>query len=131
LVLCALACADGATNSNHTKAKAKAGTTSTKASRTSRHGKNSSRTSRRAVQTSPTPERYREIQQALVAKGYFKGDPDGRWGAESMDALRRFQHDQNINETGKLDSVSLIALGLGPKRSLTAQTDTQPNQTRP
>lgn len=33
-----------------------------------------------------------------------------------MDALKRFQHDQNLTEDGKIGSVSLIALGLGPRR---------------
>ncbi len=41
---------------------------------------------------------------------------DGEWGASSVEALKRFQHDQNLTEDGKIGSVSLIALGLGPKR---------------
>jgi peptidoglycan hydrolase-like protein with peptidoglycan-binding domain len=92
--------------------------------------KNASRP-RHSAQMAPTPERYREIQQALAAKGYFNGESDGRWSADSTEALRRFQHDQNLTETGKLDSVSLIALGLGPKRTAGVQTGSQPSQTRP
>jgi peptidoglycan hydrolase-like protein with peptidoglycan-binding domain len=69
------------------------------------------------AQVQPSPERYREIQQALADKGYFSGTPDGVWGASSTDALKRFQHDQNLSEDGKVDSLSLIALGLGPKRA--------------
>lgn len=68
----------------------------------------------------PTPDRYREIQQALADKGYFSGSPDGVWGASSTDALKRFQHDQNLSEDGKVDALSLIALGLGPKRTQVA-----------
>ena len=49
-------------------------------------------------------------------KGYFTGEPDGTWGSASIDALKRFQHDQNLVEDGKIGSLSLIALGLGPKR---------------
>jgi peptidoglycan hydrolase-like protein with peptidoglycan-binding domain len=75
---------------------------------------------RRSAQQQPTPERYREIQQALSDKGYFPGAPDGEWGASSVDALKRFQHDQNLTEDGKIGSVSLIALGLGPKRETPA-----------
>ena len=64
----------------------------------------------------PTPERYQEIQQALAARGYLKPeDASGGWGASSVDALRRFQTEQNLPGTGKIDSLSLIALGLGPK----------------
>jgi peptidoglycan hydrolase-like protein with peptidoglycan-binding domain len=71
----------------------------------------------RQGQQTPTPERYQEIQQALVAKGYLEGPATGDWGANSAEALRRFQQDQHLDATGKLDSLSLIALGLGPKRA--------------
>jgi peptidoglycan hydrolase-like protein with peptidoglycan-binding domain len=78
----------------------------------------------RSFQQAPTPERYKEIQQALVNKGYLQGEPTGEWGPDSVDALRRFQTDQNLIADGKIGSLSLIALGLGPKR-LTAQTGPQ------
>jgi hypothetical protein len=71
-------------------------------------------------QMQPSSDRYKEIQQALSDKGYFSGSPDGVWGASSTDALKRFQHDQNLSEDGKVDALSLIALGLGPKRTLVA-----------
>lgn len=73
------------------------------------------------AQIQPTPDRYKEIQQALAAKGYFAGEADGNWGAASIDALRRFQRDQKIPDDGKIGSLSLIALGLGPKREVTDQ----------
>ncbi|MCL5744224.1 MAG: peptidoglycan-binding protein [Acidobacteria bacterium] len=57
-----------------------------------------------------------EIQQALIAKGYLNGPATGVWGPESVEALKRFQQDQTLDPTGKLNSLSLIALGLGPKR---------------
>src|SRR5258708_39389622 len=75
---------------------------------------------RRSYQQAPTPERYKDIQQALVSKGYFHGEPSGEWGPDSADALKRFQAEQNLTPDGKLTSLSLIALGLGPKR-LSAQ----------
>jgi peptidoglycan hydrolase-like protein with peptidoglycan-binding domain len=64
----------------------------------------------------PSQARYKEIQQALADKGYFKNEPDGTWGPASVDALKKFQHDQKLVEDGKIGSLSLIALGLGPKR---------------
>lgn len=64
----------------------------------------------------PSPDRLKEIQTALAAKGYFTAEPNGAWGPSSIDALKRFQHDQNLVEDGKIGSLSLIALGLGPKR---------------
>jgi murein L,D-transpeptidase YcbB/YkuD len=71
----------------------------------------------------PSPERYKEIQQALLDKGYYKGQVSGEWNAESSDALRRFQADQKLQPDGKIGSLSLIALGLGPKRTLSAQPE--------
>lgn len=70
---------------------------------------------RATVQGSPSSDRYREIQAALAAKGYLKSAPSGVWDQDSMDAMRRFQEDQKLTVTGKLNSLSLIALGLGPK----------------
>ena len=66
-------------------------------------------------QMAPTPDRYREIQQALVEKGYLKSEPTGVWDAQSSDALKQFQTEKNLSPTGKLSSASLIGLGLGPK----------------
>ena len=71
---------------------------------------------RRTSQREPAPERYQEIQQSLAEKGYYSGPVNGAWGADSVAALKRFQRDQNIGDDGKLGSLSLIALGLGPKR---------------
>ena len=68
-------------------------------------------------QMSPSQDRYREIQSALAAKGYLSPEEaTGSWGPSSVDALRRFQADQKIASSGKINSLSLIALGLGPKR---------------
>jgi peptidoglycan hydrolase-like protein with peptidoglycan-binding domain len=69
----------------------------------------------RSTQKAPTPERYKEIQQALASKGYLQS-PSGVWDNSSVEALKKFQADQNLEPSGKLDSLSLIGLGLGPKR---------------
>jgi hypothetical protein len=76
----------------------------------------------RSRQLAPTPDRYKEIQQALIAKGYLAGEPTGQWDGSSADALRRFQKEQNLEATGKIDSLSLIALGLGPRYDRAAAT---------
>lgn len=83
------------------------------------------RHTRRSFQQAPTQERYKEIQQALASKGYLQGEPNGEWGMESQEALKKFQADQNLTPDGKLNSLSLIALGLGPKR-LSAQSNASP-----
>lgn len=90
-------------------------TTSSKKTVSSKKGKSSKKTVAVNRQMAPTPERYKEIQQALVEKGYLKSEPNGVWDAQSADALRQFQTDKQLSPTGKLSSASLIALGLGPK----------------
>jgi len=62
----------------------------------------------------PSAERYAQIQSALAKAGYFEGSANGVWGDSSVEALRRFQEDNGQDPTGKLDSLSLIKLGLGP-----------------
>jgi hypothetical protein len=93
-------------------------------SRTSAGKKTAKRISTPPRQLAPTKDRYQQIQQALAGKGYFAGEPNGAWGPDSIDALKRFQADQNLTPDGKLTSLSLIALGLGPKR-LSAQSAPQ------
>jgi peptidoglycan hydrolase-like protein with peptidoglycan-binding domain len=76
-----------------------------------------SRRTRPRVQQAPTPERYIEIQQALIERGYLTGPATGKWGPECAEALKRFQQDHNLEPTGKLNALTLIALGLGPNHS--------------
>lgn len=66
-------------------------------------------------QLRPSQERYKEIEQALAARGYLEEEPSGKWGDGSVQALRAFQTDHQLPPTGKLDSLSLIQLGLGPR----------------
>jgi hypothetical protein len=80
----------------------------------------------RSRQLSPTPDRYKEIQEALAAKGYLPPDQaNGQWNDGSQAALKRFQADQNLDASGKINSLSLIALGLGPKHD-TSKPGTAP-----
>jgi len=74
------------------------------------------RTTWRTRQAAPSADRYREIQEALAARGYLSpAEANGTWGPSSTEALKRFQAEQTLGSTGKIDSLSLIALGLGPK----------------
>ena len=101
---------------------------SSTAKKNTKSAKNVTPVNRRSNQATPTTERYQEIQQALAERGYFEGSPDGRWGASSTEALKRFQREQNLVDDGKLGSLSLIALGLGPRRAAPADSSTQPQQ---
>ena len=74
------------------------------------------RTTWRNRQATPSSDRYREIQNALVAKGYLPADAaGGAWDQASADALKKFQSEQSLDSSGKINSLSLIALGLGPR----------------
>jgi peptidoglycan hydrolase-like protein with peptidoglycan-binding domain len=106
-----------------TATTAKAATKSTTKRPVTSKSKKTVVVARRPLQ--PSVERLKEIQQALASKGYFAAEPDGTWGPASIDALKRFQHDQNLVEDGKIGSLSLIALGLGPKREPPVESDTK------
>jgi peptidoglycan hydrolase-like protein with peptidoglycan-binding domain len=67
-----------------------------------------------------------QIQQALADKGYYTGPVNGAWGPDSVEALKKFQQDQNLAVDGKLGALSLIALGLGPKREPISQLAGKP-----
>jgi hypothetical protein len=67
------------------------------------------------VQSRPETERYQQIQQALTERGYYKGEANGEWNSDSVDALKHFQADQKLEPDGKINSWSLIDLGLGPR----------------
>ena len=82
---------------------------------------------RRGPQMAPTKERYKQIQEALASKGFLApAEATGQWTAASVDALKRFQTNQNLEATGKINSLSLIALGLGPKHETGARRTPAP-----
>jgi murein L,D-transpeptidase YcbB/YkuD len=82
-----------------------------------------------AYQLHPDPERYQEIQKALSDKGYFKGEVNGQWTNDSADALKRFQADQKLEPDGKINALTLSALGLGAKHDGGAGTQTSSTTT--
>jgi hypothetical protein len=82
-------------------------------------------------QLAPTAARYKEIQQALADKGYLKTEPTGVWDAQSEEALKQFQTEKNLQPTGKINSSSLIGLGLGPKPPEPITTPPQPDSSAP
>jgi peptidoglycan hydrolase-like protein with peptidoglycan-binding domain len=80
-------------------------------SRTKKSPKKSRR--RERGQKAPTPDRISEIQQALAKNGAFTGNPNGKWDASTVDAMKRFQESHGLNPSGKLDAKTLQQLGLG------------------
>ena len=76
-------------------------------------GRRTKRAPRPRAQNAPTPERVLEIQNALAAKGCYSGEPTGKWDARTVEAMKKFQSENGLAVTGKLEAKSLQKLGLG------------------
>ena len=63
------------------------------------------------------------IQQALTEKGFDPGKVDGAMGGRTRGALRVFQRSVGLPDSGRVDSATLAALGLGPSSGAQAKTD--------
>ena len=68
---------------------------------------------REPTQKAPTPERISEIQSALAHGGYYQGNPNGKWDSNTIAAMQKFQSDNGLSNSGKIDASSLQKLGLG------------------
>ena len=100
------------TRASKTAAGAKTGTGSKGATTKSRRG--ASRKSKRVKgQAAPTTERINEIQAALAKKGFYAGEPTGKWDDNSTEAIRKFQAANGLMPSGKYDALTLQKLGLG------------------
>jgi peptidoglycan hydrolase-like protein with peptidoglycan-binding domain len=107
MFLCAL--------SANVAAQATAGQASSSSSSTKpvTHKKKHHSLKRQPAQKAPTADRISEIQSALARKGYYQGEPNGKWDANTVAALQKFQSENGIDSGGKLDAPTLQKLGLG------------------
>lgn len=69
-----------------------------------------------------SPEMVRRAQNALKEQGYFEGQADGTLGPRTTAALRTYQKEHNLPETGDLDPQTAKSLGI-----LGASDDDQPD----
>lgn len=85
---------------------------------------------KKARATAPAPRRRTKAeaddsvlraQQALAAAGYHFGEPDGKPGPSTTAAVKKFQGDRHLPVTGKLDAITLAALGVGKQTGPTAE----------
>ena len=53
----------------------------------------------------------KEVQRQLSKRGYYKGTVDGEFGPATKTALSRFQQDNKLRATGRVDGATLKALG--------------------
>ena len=57
-------------------------------------------------------EQVKSLQKTLQAKGMEPGPIDGVLGPKTRAALRSYQKDQKLPETGRLDNETLAKLGI-------------------
>ena len=61
------------------------------------------------LSASPSPQ-IRTVQSELSTLGYQPGPVDGLWGGKTRRALKKFQKDQGLPVTGRLDEATLARL---------------------
>jgi photosystem II stability/assembly factor-like uncharacterized protein len=69
-------------------------------------------TARRPAPPARSSETIRRAQQALNTAGFNVGVPDGRAGAKTLAALKRYQAARQLGVTGKFDQTTLASLGI-------------------
>jgi hypothetical protein len=78
------------------------------------------------------PERVTQIQDALIRTHYLSGDADGKWDADTVTAMQKYQADHGWQTKLTPDSRALKSLGLGPDYSSAINANgsnfTSPNQ---
>jgi hypothetical protein len=74
-----------------------------------------------------SPDEIRQVQIVLNQKGFNVGEPDGRWGSRTRQALIMFQQRQGLQATGRIDSRTVMALGV----SVSNMSGAQGNQGQP
>jgi peptidoglycan hydrolase-like protein with peptidoglycan-binding domain len=67
-----------------------------------------------------TPDVVRAAQKELNDRGYDVGTSDGRMGPRTRAAISKFQADQNLPASGKLDSNTLSKLNVGGPETIGA-----------
>jgi peptidoglycan hydrolase-like protein with peptidoglycan-binding domain len=90
-----------------------AAATTTTSAKKKKSSKNHHSSKREPTQKAPTPQRISEIQSALAHGGYYQGTPNGKWDSNTVAALQKFQSDNGLSSSGKIDASSLQKLGLG------------------
>lgn len=84
-----------------------------------------------------SPEMVRRAQGALKEQGYYEGEADGVMSPRTSGALRAYQREHNLQETGDLDPQTAKRLGIvggasverTPDRPRESRTDSAPSDT--
>jgi N-acetylmuramoyl-L-alanine amidase len=68
------------------------------------------------------PRVVRGVQQRLRQQGFYSGNPDGKWGPRTQDAMQRFQKSRGLEASGDLNPATATALGLDPNNLATSSS---------
>lgn len=67
-----------------------------------------------AYQPAVSPRGVAAVQDRLRLLGYYHGNVDGVWGAETQQALQAFQQGHGLQPDAQLNPITISALGLNP-----------------
>lgn len=59
-----------------------------------------------------SPRAVEAVQGRLRALGYYRGNIDGVWGAQTQQAIARFQQGRGLQPNGQLNPATVEAMGL-------------------
>jgi peptidoglycan hydrolase-like protein with peptidoglycan-binding domain len=79
-----------------------------------------------------SPEMVRRAQTALRDQGYYEGDADGQMNSRTSSALRAYQREHRLQETGDLDPQTAKSLGItgSSSSSVSARASDRPREPR-
>ncbi len=127
LITCVPAFAQSASTSGSSSTAAHSTTAAKKKTVSKKH-----RSKREPTQKAPTPARITEIQTALERRGYYQGNPNGKWDSNTISAMQKFQSENGLESSGKINALSLQKLGLGSSiAGVSAPKPIQPQPNKP
>ncbi|PWU11301.1 MAG: hypothetical protein C5B51_02850 [Terriglobia bacterium] len=65
-----------------------------------------------STRTNPSTSQVKQAQDELKDEGYYKGPVDGAQRVQMRAAVRQFQRDWKLPQTGRLDQKTLKTLGV-------------------
>ena len=77
-----------------------------------------------------SPEMVRRAQAALRDQGYYEGDADGLMNPRTSSALRVYQREHKLPETGDLDPQTAKSLGIVGASSVSDRSPDRPREPR-
>jgi peptidoglycan hydrolase-like protein with peptidoglycan-binding domain len=77
-----------------------------------------------------SPEMVRRAQTALRDQGYYEGDADGQMNSRTSSALRAYQREHRLQETGDLDPQTAKSLGITGSSPVSDRASDRPREPR-